>query len=230
MQTILMIGSGRLARHLIYWNSLLEKPNRLLVWNRKENTIEQLQTDLKRSNLVWLAISDSALVSFFEQHFLNFNHPIVHFSGALHDERLQSAHPFMSFPLELMDPKVYQRIHFALTGPTQFNKCMPGFKNSFSTIDPSQKSLYHSLCVVAGNFPQVLWHETEPEFAKLNIPNEAFENYLQQITTNFLKLKKNALTGPLIRNDVLTIQKNKQALQFSKLKKIYDTFVEVFTK
>lgn len=228
MHKILLVGSGRLSQHLIYWNSLQKSPVQVSTWNRKTHTIEDLKNKIQSADLIWLAISDSSLVSFFEEHLSDAKAKVVHFSGALHDSRMISAHPLMSFPVKLMPADVYPRIHFALTGSQNLQQVLPGFINSFSLIDEKQKAFYHSLCVVAGNFPQLLWNESLSEFRKLNIPTEAVETYIQQITQNFVQLKENSLTGPLVRKDQVTIEKNLKALENSKLKKIYESFKGVF--
>lgn len=228
MHTVLIIGAGRMAQHLTYWNSLLNNPNILTYWNRKENSVEELNQKIKQASIVWLAISDSSISLFFDQYLSNCQISAVHFSGALQDSRIISAHPLMSFPTDLMPASVYSQIHFVLTGVTNLQKVLPGFLNSFSLLDEKHKGLYHALCVIAGNFPQLLWSETLPEFEKLNIPTKAVDIYIQQITTNFIELKSRALTGPLIRKDTTTIAKNLQSLEKSKLKKIYNSFFEVF--
>ncbi|MBC7420841.1 MAG: DUF2520 domain-containing protein [Bdellovibrio sp.] len=227
--SILLIGSGRLARHLNYWNSLLQSPNTLITWNRSDS-IASLNQNLAKASIVWLAISDSAIVPFYEQHLAAAKNTFVHFSGALNDARLLSAHPLMSFPHELFTNSVYENIHFALTGPVDLNEVLPGFKNSFSALTAENKSLYHALCVVSGNFPQLLWSETFPQLQKWQIPEKAFANYIKQITENFIQLKGNAVTGPIVRKDFSTIEKNLAALSQTNLQKLYQVFTQTFLK
>jgi hypothetical protein len=229
MQTALLIGSGRFARHLQYWVSLHKESVQLLNWNRKSNSIDELNEYLKKADFIWLAISDSSLLSFYEQHLTTTKAKCIHFSGAFHDERLVSAHPLMSFPDELMKKEVYPSIHFALTGVNSLTEALPHFLNSYSLLPPQDKAFYHALCVITGNFPQLLWSETLKEFEKIKIPHSAIEVYINQITANFIQLKQKSLTGPFIRKDFSTINKNLQALATSKLKLIYQKFVEVFT-
>ena len=229
MHKVLLVGSGRLSQHLIYWNSLQKSPLQVLTWNRKSHSIEELKNKVQGVDAIWLAISDSALVPFFEEHLSQTKAKVVHFSGALHDPRIISAHPLMSFPAELMAAEVYPKIHFTLTGTQNLQSVLPGFINSFSVLDEKQKAFYHSLCVVAGNFPQFLWNESLNEFRKLDIPTQAIETYIQQVAQNFIQLKEKSLTGPLVRKDQVTIQKNLKALEHSKLKKIYESFKGVFS-
>lgn len=229
MHKVLLVGSGRLSHHLVYWNSLQKSPLQISNWNRKSHSLDQLKTEIHKADLIWLAISDSALIQFYEEHLSQVKIPVVHFSGALHDTRMISAHPLMSFPLELMSADVYSKIHFVLTGTKNLQQVLPGFINSFSLIDENQKAFYHSLCVVAGNFPQLLWNESLTEFKKLDIPSQAVESYIRQITQNFLLLKEKSLTGPLVRKDQITIERNLKSLENSKLKKIYDAFKGAFS-
>ena len=225
--SILLIGSGRLAKHLFHWNSRLEKPNAILTWDRSQDP-HLLNQFLNKTNIVWLAISDSALVSFYEKNLAALDHTVVHFSGALHDSRMISAHPMMTFPDALLEDNTYNEIFFGLTGATDLKTALPNFKNSFFEISEQHKALYHALCVTSGNFPQMLWLESEKQFSKLNVPTEAFHTYIKQVLTNYINLKEKSLTGPLIRKDLQTIEKNETSLIGSKLKSIYHSFVKEF--
>ena len=227
--SILLIGSGRLAKQLLHWNYLLSKPNKISTWNRTEDP-KILKQFLGDANLVWLAVSDFAIVPFFEQNLSTYKGTVVHFSGALHDSRLKCAHPLMTFPNDLMPDSTYPLIHFALTGSVTLNEVLPGFTNPFFLLPEKEKPLYHALCVVAGNFPQLLWSETEQKRNALKIPETAFNLYLQQALNNFIKFKTTALTGPLVRHDWETINKNTEALANTKLQSIYSAFVKEFSK
>lgn len=235
--SLLLIGSGRLALHLKHWLKLNNptqvnpvNPVNLLTWSRHE-PIETLASLLNKTDTALLAIKDDAVISFYETHLEKLNIRSVHFSGALHDSRLISAHPLMSFTNELLPDEVYPQIHFTLSGVEKLTDIFPHFNNNYSLITPEQKPLYHALCVIAGNFPQLLWLETLSEMKKLNLPPAAFELYLQQITQNFIKYKNESLTGPLVRKDLKTIEKNINALKNQKkLQNIYQTFVQEFLK
>lgn len=226
---ILLIGSGRLAQHLRHWNNLLEKPNKLIFWDRSQD-LELLKDSLKKCTAVWLAISDSAIQSFFNDHLSNSKLKVIHFSGALDDQRFLSAHPLMSFPDTLLPDEVYNKIHFVINGFENLDDALPGFKNPFTILNSEKKSFYHALCVLAGNFPQLIWSEVALRMKELNLPVEASDLYIKQITENYLSLKEKAITGPLVRKDYVTIEKNISSLnQTPKLKNIYVTFMEEFS-
>ena len=226
--TILLIGSGRLALHLKHWNNLLEKPNHLLFWDRSQSS-EKLAEYLKSAALVWLAISDKAIVPFFETLLAEAGVKVIHFSGALSDPRLCCAHPLMSFPLSLLPDDSYRQICFVVEAPSELSCAMPGFKNKFTVLSTENKSYYHALCVLAGNFPQLLWNEIAGKMQQLHLPPEGLDLYIKQITDNYINLKDLSLTGPIARRDFLTIDKNLDSLSESpKLKNIYSIFTKEF--
>lgn len=226
--TVLLIGAGRLAKHLKYWNSTLQKPHSLLQWDRSQS-LDLLQKYISESGAVWLAISDSALVPFYEANLAGRSIKIVHFSGALSDSRLIGAHPLMSFSNELFPTDIYPKIHFVINNTSDLQEALPGFTNSFSKLEAHDKAVYHALCVLAGNFPQLLWNETLKEMKALNIPTAALDLYIKQISQNFIDQKEKSFTGPLVRNDLTTIDKNISALSRNeKLQNIYKIFFKEF--
>jgi predicted short-subunit dehydrogenase-like oxidoreductase (DUF2520 family) len=226
--SVLLVGSGRLAKHLLYWNSLLEKPNQVYQWSRNQSS-EQLESYLQKSNIVWLAISDSSLVEFYETHLQSAGKTVVHFSGALNNSKMLCAHPLMSFPSELLPTDVYAKIYFALCNCNNLEQALPSFKNAFKILNSQDKALYHALCVLAGNFPQMLWNEVSEKMQLLEIPEASLDLYIKQITENYLKYKSKAITGPIIRKDEKTILANLESLKNEiRLKSIYSTFNKEF--
>lgn len=220
---ILIIGNGRLAKHLSHWCMLLQKS--VQHWNRSENA----PLNLQNIDYVWLAISDDALVAFYHETLkpiLN-GQKVVHFSGTVHHEDLIAAHPLMTFSHDLYDLATYNKIYFGLTGAETLAEALP-FSNSYFKLRAEDKPLYHALCVASGNLPQLLWSQTSPQFADLKVPQEAVKNFLQQSLTNFFTQGPQAITGPIVRNDQTTIAKNLSALEKInlKLKNIYQSFLQ----
>lgn len=224
MENVLIIGNGRLAKHLLNWCSQLQKP--VKSWSRSTHTSLSLQN----IDFIWLAISDDSLISFYQETLkplLN-GQKVVHFSGTVHFDGMISAHPLMTFSHELYDLSTYNKIHFGLTGAKNLLDVMPGFKNPFFKLRAEDKPLYHALCVASGNLPQLLWSQTQPQFADLKVPQEAVQVFLQQSLTNFFAQGPQAVTGPIVRNDKTTITKNLSALEKVnlKLKNIYQSFLQ----
>ncbi len=222
MKKILIIGAGKLAKHLNHYLHLLELSP--LSWDRSQDP-HLLKTKVVQASHVLLAISDSAIESFYHMNLAGFNKTVVHFSGALSISNLIAAHPLMSFGPEAYDRETYLRIHFILTGANSLIEALPGVPNHFSLIAPEKKALYHALCVMGGNFPVILWQKMFAEFEALGIPQEAARVYLETILENTLKNPNTALTGPLVRKDKDTIIKNIEALENDKFQNIYFAFV-----
>lgn len=224
MENVLIIGHGRLAKHLIHWCALADK--KINHWHRGQGQ----SLNLQNIDLIWLAISDDALGSFYDQALKPklTDQKVVHFSGALHHPQMIAAHPLMTFSHDVYDLQIYNKIYFGLTGADNLSEIMPGFSNPYFNIRAEDKPLYHALCVATGNLPQLLWSETLPQFADLKIPPEAIQTFTQQSLTNFFTRGSVAVTGPIIRKDSTTIKKNLTALEKVnlKLKNIYQSFLQ----
>lgn len=133
----------------------------------------------------------------------------------------------MSFGTELYPESFYPKIHFALTGADSLRDLFPNWSNSFSKISAEQKPLYHALCVLGGNFPVLLWNKMESDLKAMGLPEEGVRLYIQRVSENYLKMGSLALTGPLVRKDKSTIQKNLAALSRDPWEKVYRAFREV---
>jgi len=224
----LLIGSGSLARHLHFYISSLKSDSfELSTWNRQKDSFKDLKCKLEKSTHVLLAISDKAIEDFFKTH-LEWSPKAqwLHFSGAHHFENLISAHPLMSFGPDLYSLETYRKIHFVLTGVDSLKEVFPFLENSFTKLPKEQRSFYHSLCVLGGNLPVLLWKKMLEGFEQLDLPEEAANVYLETVLKNFLNHREKALTGPLQRKDLVTIRKNLAALKDDAFHKIYSAFAE----
>ncbi|MCB0393927.1 MAG: DUF2520 domain-containing protein [Bdellovibrionales bacterium] len=227
-----LIGDGRLAKNLRHYFKLSEIS--FVQWSRKgeddstspNSTFEELLS----TDVILLAVSDQAIPELISQIQKNSNARVVHFSGAHHFEGAVGLHPLMTFTAQLQPMEFYQSIPFIfeLGGPS-FSDIFPELKNPNFPIKKELKPLYHGLCVVAGNFPQLLWNEVFKQFEeKLDIPRELLNGYLIQSLRNTLELGETATTGPIVRGDFNTIRQNVHSLENSNLKAIYENFVDAF--
>lgn len=224
MTKYLIIGAGKLAKHLNHYLQLLELSP--LHWDRSQDP-HLLKTKIAESSHILLAISDSAIDNFYKKNLAGLDKTVVHFSGALNVKDVIAAHPLMSFGPELYDFETYLHIHFILTGTDSLLEALPGLPNNFSILPPEKKALYHALCVMGGNFPVILWQKMFTEFQNMGISKDAARIYLETILKNTLKNPETALTGPLARKDRATIVKNVEALENDDFQKIYLDFVEM---
>lgn len=232
---ICLVGNGRLATQL----EKVLKENSFSYSHifRSQNSTDDIQKQISQSTHIWLAINDGAIESFYQQYSAgNRNATWVHFSGAHNSKYVFSAHPLMTFSKTPMAKADFDKIHFVLTAPVQtspidnkdlaFSDILPGLKNRYSFLSADKKALYHALCVVAGNFPVILWSEVQAQFQSLQLPKEALNTYLDHVTSNFKRDGTSALTGPIVRNDIKTINDNLNALNGNSLKTIYEAFLK----
>ncbi|WP_413289810.1 DUF2520 domain-containing protein [Bdellovibrio sp. HCB337] len=223
MTKYLIVGAGKVAKHLNHYFRLLELSP--LNWDRSQDP-HLLKTKVAEASHVLLAISDTAIENFYKKNLAGLDKTVVHFSGALNIKDVIAAHPLMSFGPELYDFETYLKIHFVLTGTDSLLEALPGLPNNFSVLPAEKKALYHAMCVVGGNFPVILWQKMFAEFEKMGVSHEAARVYLETVLQNTLRNPQTALTGPLARGDKHTILKNLESLDGDQFQKLYFSFVE----
>lgn len=223
-----IIGSGRVASHFSHYLRLEGLPFKS--WARREHRTADLDKLLETSSHVLILISDDAVEEFIGSNPGLDAKILVHFSGSLISPRAAGAHPLMSFSTETYPLEVYRSIPFILEeGRAGFEDLLPGLSNPHFYIDPEKKALYHSLCVLSGNFTTLLWDKFFTELPEsFDIPPGAAYPYLRGICRNLELEQGDALTGPLARGDVETVRRNLEALSGDPFEKIYRAFAEVF--
>lgn len=222
----LLIGSGKMARHLSHYFSLLNIPHKK--WSRKDSM--SLNQAINGCSHILLAISDDAIEPFVEKHAEAFTEKtLIHFSGATSIEGILSAHPLMTFSNELYDLEDYENIFFVCDKKTDFKELFPGLCNKSFQINTDQKALYHALIVIAGNFPQILWSYVQQELGqKMDIPMGALKPYIEKIASNFIESPESSLTGPLVRGDSKTLQIHNEALKNTLAAPVYGAISNLY--
>jgi 2-dehydropantoate 2-reductase len=221
-----LVGGGAAARHFAQYLNLKRIP--FHQWTRSSQT--PVSNALKSCTDIILLIRDDALLQFKEANadFLA-DKRVIHFSGSLWINGACGFHPLMSFGPELYSLSIYESIPFICdTTSPDFASVFPQLSNPVYYIDPTRKPLYHSLCVLSGNFTIMLWQKMFLEFeTRLGLPREAALPYLRQIFQNIESGVERALTGPVQRRDEKTIEQNLNALKNDKFAKVYEAFMEV---
>jgi predicted short-subunit dehydrogenase-like oxidoreductase (DUF2520 family) len=181
---------------------------------------------LATASNILLAISDDALEPFIAQYPGLRVHTLVHFSGSKTITGIAGLHPLMTFGPKTYDRETYRSIPFVTeAGSAGFKDIFPALPNPSRAIEPEFKPLYHALCVMAGNFPTLLWDKACREFeGTLGLPREILGPYLEQTLKNTLANSGQALTGPLARRDLETVTKNIAALGGDEYAGIYRAF------
>ena len=225
----LIIGCGRLATHMVHYFKLLTLP--CTQWHRKQGEAA-LIVAFNMATHILLLINDNAIADFVAEHPYLTKKTVLHCSGSLVLPNIPSAHPLMTFGLELGTLNWYQCIPFITEkGEPGLPDLLPGLSNMHYVLPKEQKTLYHALCVLSGNFTTLLWQKFEKVCnERLALPSEIVKPYLQQICQNLLSNSVTALTGPLLRDDTQTIDANLAALTGDPFYEVYQAFVNAYHK
>jgi len=223
-----ILGNGRLGKHLAYYFDLIDQD--FNIWTRNSN--EALNSTVAESHAVLICFPDDVIDLFIKSNIETLKDKIlIHFSGALESKYAIGAHPLMSFPEDVyFDLETYQSIHFITDEDFPgWNRVAPKVTNITHRISTEKKALYHSLCVLSGNFSMMLWNKLFEDLeTKLGISRQAAFPYLVQIFESTLMDSKKNMTGPLVRNDRQTIKKNIAALEGDSFQSVYRSFVDAF--
>ena len=234
-----ILGGGRLARHFGHYFSLLSQ--RYTGWARDRSSPlnthadpdnrQRLLKTIAPASHVLLLVSDDAIASLVRQYPFLHRKTLIQCAGALSLPGIAGAHPLMTFANELYSLAQYRRIPFMVESGYRFKELFPALPNPQHVICVEKKALYHALCVMAGNFPQILWQAISETFeAQLALNPDVLHPYLRQLTKNFCDTPDSALTGPLSRGDVDTVNRNLQALSGEELLTIYTSFVRFYER
>lgn len=161
-----------------------------------------------------------------------------HTSGSLSSSKLEelkakgcevfSFHPNISFVSDEVNYNVSE-IVWAIESNSQkairfANKLVRRFNGNSVVLLEQEKEIYHAISVLLSNYSTILFQIIQKSFSGSINLTKSYYGLLKSTLINIEKLGTDmALTGPLIRNDVETIQKNLMALKKSepKLAKIY---------
>jgi predicted short-subunit dehydrogenase-like oxidoreductase (DUF2520 family) len=220
-----IVGNGRMAKHMQHYFGLLNVP--FVQWYRQSSVSLR---DMAAQADVWLIlVKDNAIEKVLVDNPAIQTKPCVHFSGSVTTAYAQSMHPLSNFPYKLHADEIYPTIPFVVEeGKHAFLDIFPMLRNPHYSIAPENRQLYHALCVLVGNVPTLIWQEASSELVKLNLPQDLFHVFLKNTITQYIEDPERALTGPFVRKDHKTIQKNESALQQTRLQKIYAAIREVF--
>ena len=244
-QKPLLLGNGRLAKHLHHYFHLLNLPHKHFE-NARDLDSPELHRKLEGVNAIWILTSDRTIAEVKDalkekidarnqQSAINSaaNHYTwIHSSAATEVEGMITLHPLMTFGPELYSLEQYQEIPFAVIAPLQhilqdyFDLPNPSFP-----IQNEQRALYHAHAVLMSNLPILLWTMASKNAEQsLNLAPETYDPILRQTLNNFIRQREQALTGPIARGDRTTIDKNLNALRddSSPLAQIYETFLSTF--
>lgn len=199
------------------------------LWLRSEGAFT-LGGKTQKAKRVLLLVPDKMISPFVEDHapFLR-NKTLIHFSATHRDPRILGFHPLGTFNRE--QEISFEQVYFHGVHPESlFREALPFLKNHYTQMTEQQMQSYHALCVVGANFSAILWNAFFKEMKNLGVSDAAMKTYFRMFAENVARNPSSAITGPLVRNDQATIEKNLSALENKKeLQAIYKAFVQIFS-
>lgn len=225
MITPLVIGRGKLARHLIHAFQAHEFPYYQIADARNFENDPDLHAKLTGCTHIWILTKDEAISEIATRITrLDMRRPILHSSGALHLDGATTLHPLMTFSDQLYDPAAYWEIPWiSFTNEPVVE--IPFLKNRI-LLGGGDRVRYHAACVMISNFSNLLWSAGSSLVPGLS--RQHFMPILEQTLRNFGIAGASALTGPLKRGDTATVGKHLTALEELPEQKIYETFTEYY--
>lgn len=219
----LIIGNGKLARHFSQYFRL----EGIAFTNWSRSSKHSLSALVLKADIILVLISDDAIEDFYQSKLRSSLKPCLHFSGALVIAGLLGLHPLNMYGEDLLTLEEYKKQTFVCEEGLDFKTYFPSLTNSSFIIAAKDKAYYHALCVMAGNFTTFLWDKAQTSFEeRLGLPSEILSEYMETVFNN-LKRKDLSFTGPLVRKDIKTIEKNLIALEGDKYQGVYQSFVEL---
>jgi len=167
---------------------------------------------------------------------------IVHCSGVLdaqtalgslkkHQCLIASIHPLKAFSVSIVDPFYFRDCPCAIEGDSAAIDLLTHLFNRLDAqlipLNPKHKALYHAGATIAANYMVTLAATSSQCLQQAGISkSQTIEivTQLMQSSLDNIKLKANfstALTGPLARGDIETIQRHLEVLDDPLLHKLY---------
>ena len=237
MTNYAIIGGGRLARHFSKYFRLLEIPH--YRWTRDHgspfNTFDvpdaeqRLRKTVSKADRVLLLVSDKSITALLKQYPFLHTKQLIHCSGSLSVPGVAGAHPLMTFTDKLYALDTYLKVPFIVEAGHVFSQLFPGLPNPHFAISAQDRNRYHAMCVMAGNFSQLMWKSISDRFEQqLGLPASSLHPYLEKATENFIIAPESSLTGPLTRGDQQTIERNSSSLADDHLQGLYAAFLRFY--
>jgi len=202
------------------------------------------------SDLIFVATPDGSIRSVCEQMaaagLFTESHTVVHLSGALSSQELQSAreagstvaslHPLQSFADPQEAAEKLHRTVFTLEGEgeglTLIEGLLESTGNSFFTISKDSKPLYHAAACFASNYAVSLFSCVLEIMEHIGIDKARAFEAIRPLTDgtldniSLLGIEK-SLTGPIARGDADTVRTHMAAFEESGLESMQRLYCEL---
>ncbi len=173
------------------------------------DSVALLPSDAAPAGFVLLAVPDAAIPA----QAARFPGRCAHLSGSLHLEGVPCTHPLTSFDGE---PADWRGTPLALTGNVPEFLLASFQKLGFEpfNLEPQHKALYHASAVIASTHSATLWLGAVALLrnAGVELPGRGFMPLVEATRCNIERLGKAGRTGPFVRGDEATIERDAAAL------------------
>ncbi len=192
------------------------------------------------AEIVFLTVPDAAIAGLASAICWRPGQVVVHCSGALGLDVLQSAtdagaaavalHPLFSFPAS-RQTVIAPGTRFGFTGPALLHPYFAGLVASLGgvllDVPEDGRGIYHAAAIVACNYLVTLSGAATAMLQSIGMEKEAALSALLPMmrgTLDNLALVglPNALTGPIVRGDLATVERHREALRDGDFAQLYD--------
>ena len=248
MISIVILGTGNVAKHLFDAFTAQNGVEIIQVYGRSQNTLSyfnnQINTtsdlsNIKEADIYLIAISDDA-ISEVSKSLVGEKGLMVHTSGSIPIKALPNKHRRgVFYPLQTFSAnrKVnFKEIPICIEAENKedyklLNELASAISDKVIQIDTDQRKVLHLAAVFANNFTNHIYHTAQ----EICIQNDvSFELLLPLIKETAAKIQDlsplDAQTGPAKRNDTGTLKKHLVQLENKKHNKIYALLSESIRK
>lgn len=211
---ILLLGQGRLSRHLqFYFSESLKIPTLAFSW--RDCLAGAVTLPRQQAKVCFLLGRDSQLKdqAAWIRH-QKVSAPLVHCSGREVVAGVSAWHPLGSFSGQLFALEMYKDISFIGDEKSRpLKELLPQLANASAIVPRTQRELYHALCVFSSNLTSILWAQTQARAqTELPLDPQHFKFLMNSSILNVQREGVNGITGPLTRSDDESARRNLEAL------------------
>ena len=248
MIRVFIIGSGKVAQHLIKAFATTPAINLVQAYARRPQQLAQLLpldkitdnfTNLAEADVYIISVSDDAIANVASQ--LPFsNKLVVHTSGSVGLEQLDPKNNRgVFYPLQTFSKNKevdFTTVPFCLETEREqdyslLNTLANSLSNSVYNIDTIQRQSLHVAAVFVSNFTNHMYTIGNQLCNENNIPFDILKPLIQETANKINTLSPlEAQTGPAIRKDIKTLQKHIDFLQDENQKAIYKMLTQSIQK
>jgi predicted short-subunit dehydrogenase-like oxidoreductase (DUF2520 family) len=158
---------------------------------------------------------------------------VAHLAGSLgldalaRHPRTASIHPLVALPDADVGAERLRGAWFALAGDPLVRTVVDALGGQWFAVADDDRAAYHAAACIASNHLVALLGQAERVGAAAGVPREAFLDLVRATVENVATLgPARALTGPVARGDVATLERHRAHLDPSELA-AYDAMVDL---